>query len=368
MLKMEEDEESNPPLMGTYKHLLDDHPQHRLVVEDVTDDDDDELLPVIDLLQDAEQCRAAMVRAASEWGFFQVTNHGVPQQLLDELHEAQVAVFRRPFECKVREPLLGFSPESYRWGTPTATCLEQLSWSEAYHIPMATISSTQPAATGDDTKTRLVIEEVASAVSKLALQLAGILVAGLDEEEDEVVAGCTRSTCFLRLNRYPVAAASGRLLLLFGLCPYTDSDFLTIVHQQQQDGVGGLQLRKDDGRWVAVRPNPGALIVNVGDLLQAFTNDRYRSVQHRVVVPTAATDRFSVAFFLCPADDTLIRPRCGSGDPPRYRSFTFAEYRNQIKDDVSRTGRKIGLQRFRLPGQLRPIVTSQKPTTGECIL
>ncbi|XP_066398441.1 gibberellin 2-beta-dioxygenase 5-like [Miscanthus floridulus] len=356
-----EDDDYEPPLMATYKHLLDSHP-HRLDVvdhrSDAADADEEEcFLPVIDLssllLQHqhkqssgaeaaaAEQCRASIEQAAAEWGFFQVTNHGVPQALLDELHQAQVAVFRRPFHLKACQPLLDFSPESYRWGTPTATCLEQLSWSEAYHIP--TTNTTAPAATAgdDDDKTRLVVEEVSTAMSKLAQQLAEILVADLGDSIGEDTAVVSRSTCFLRLNRYPPCAAPSGA---YGLCPHTDSDFLTILHQ---DGVGGLQLVKA-GRWVAVKPNPGALIVNVGDLLHAWSNDRYRSVEHRVMA-SAARERFSVAFFLCPSYDTLIRPRCGAGGPPRYESFTFGEYRNQIREDVRLTGRKLGLQRFRKP-------------------
>ncbi|OEL37434.1 Gibberellin 2-beta-dioxygenase 8 [Dichanthelium oligosanthes] len=362
---MTDDDDSNPPLMATYKHLLDSHP-HRLDVDDRTTTMDDDhsssrcVLPVIDLASlqhaTAEQCRASIVGAASEWGFFQVTNHGVPQALLDQLHEAQVGVFRRPFQRKVREPLADFSPDSYRWGTPTATCLEQLSWSEAYHIPMliSDDEAAAAAAAGDKT-TRLVIEEVSTAMSKLALQLAGILVADLrgggeddeDGDEEDMVTRCTRNTCFLRLNRYPACgAASGA----FGLCPHTDSDFLTILHQ---DGVGGLQLLKA-GSWVAVEPNPGALIVNVGDLLQAWSNDRYRSVEHRVMA-SASRERFSVAFFLCPAYDTLIQPRCstGGGGAPHYKSFTFGEYRNQVREDVKLTGRKLGLQRFRLQQELQ---------------
>lgn len=347
-MAMEEDDDYEPPLMATYKHLLDSHPHRPLGAGAAQDDEDCFLLPVIDLSSllpvhhrkqsaAAEQCRASIVRAASEWGFFQVTNHGVPQVLLDELHQAQAGVFRRPFQLKAHQPLLDFSPESYRWGTPTATCLEQLSWSEAYHIPTTTTT------TGNDDKTRLVVEEVSTAMSKLAQRLAGILVAELGEDSAAaVVSRCTRSTCFLRLNRYPpcAAAASG---VVYGLCPHSDSDFLTILHQ---DGVGGLQLVKD-GQWVAVKPSPGALIVNVGDLLQAWSNDRYRSVEHRVMA-SATRERFSAAFFLCPSYDTLIRPRCGAGGPPpRYESFTFGEYRNQIREDVRLTGRKLGLQRFR---------------------
>ncbi|XP_062190130.1 gibberellin 2-beta-dioxygenase 5-like [Phragmites australis] len=334
------DDDSNPPLMATYKHLFDTHP-HRLDAGDRTNDHDECDLPVIDLASlGEEQCRATIVRAASEWGFFQVTNHGVPQALLDELHEAQVGIFRRPFERKVRKPLLDFSPESYRWGTPTATCLEQLSWSEAYHIPITPASESETA--GD--KIRLVIEQVSSAMSQLAHQLARILIGGLpgDEDDAEMMTRCTRNTCFLRLNRYPTCVAASSA---FGLCPHTDSDFLTILHQ---DSVGGLQLLKA-GRWLAVKPNPGALIVNVGDLLQARSNDLYRSVEHRVMT-SAARERFSMAFFLCPSYNTLIRPRC-TGDPPLYASFTFGEYRNKIREDVRLTGRKLGLQRFRLQVQ-----------------
>lgn len=341
------DDDSNPPLMATYKHLLDPHLLDGRTTMLIRDDDGSSGcvvvdLPVIDLQQQQEECRASMVRAASEWGFFQVTNHGVPQALLDDVHDAQVAVFRRPLERKVREPLLHFSPESYRWGTPAATCLEQLSWSEAYHIPLMTSSSITPH-DDDDRTCGLVIEEVSTAMWKLAQQLAGILVAELrdgDEEDDSIVARCTRSTCFfLRLNRYPACGA-------LGLCPHTDSDVLTIVHPK--DGMGGLQLLVRGKGWVTVEPNPGALMVNVGDLLQAWSNDRYRSVEHRVMA-SAARERFSVAFFLCPGSDTLIRTRRSSSrtssySPPRYRSFTFGEYRNQVREDVSLTGRKLGLQ------------------------
>ncbi|KAB8104028.1 hypothetical protein EE612_036662 [Oryza sativa] len=132
----------------------------------------------------------------------------------------------------------------------------------------------------------------------------------------------------------------------FGLCPHTDSDLLTIVHQQQGT-VGGLQLLKG-GRWVAVKPSPSTLIVNVGDLLQAWSNDVYKSVEHRVMA-NATLERFSMAFFLCPSYHTLIIPSSSHvhDDDAHYRSFTFGEYRKQIMEDVRSTGRKIGLHRFR---------------------
>lgn len=348
-------DDSMPPLMATYGHLLDesssgDHQtRRRLELEDNNNADDAAQcdLPAIDLaglLREGEEdeCRAAIVRAASEWGFFMVTNHGVER--LNELHEAQVAVFRRPFQVKVSEPLPDFSPESYRWGTPTAACLDQLSWSEAYHIPLTTTITT-PTASADDDRTRRtssrrqVIQDVSIAMWQLAQRLLRILTLQLQGDDDMVT--MNRDTCFLRLNRYPPCPSAS----VFGLCPHTDSDFLTILHQDA--AVGGLQLRlNSSGRWVAVRPRPGALIVNVGDLLQAWSNDLYRSVEHRVMA-NPAQERFSVAFFLCPSYDTTVRPRCPP--PPRYRSFTFRDYRNQVTEDVRITGRKLGLQTFRLP-------------------
>ena len=82
-------------------------------------------------------CAAAIARAAEEWGFFQVRNHGVAPELLDAMRREQARLFRLPFEAKASAGLLG---GSYRWGTPTATSPRQLSWSEAFHVPLAAVS------------------------------------------------------------------------------------------------------------------------------------------------------------------------------------------------------------------------------------
>ena len=187
--------------------------------------------------------------------------------------------------------------------------------------------------------------------------------------------------------------------------PHTDSDFLTILYQDQ---VGGLQLIKDN-RWIAVKPNPRALIINIGDLFQVFkhgeeflitfsqvqvrtvrfrrygsliesgflmyialmslwihphpslrqcikmflrfyicvfcqawSNGMYKSVEHRVMTnPTV--ERFSTAYFLCPSYDAVIE--C-SGDCPAYRNFSFGEFRQQVQEDVKKLGYKVGLPRF----------------------
>lgn len=108
---------------------------------------------------------------------------------------------------------------------------------------------------------RGVLKEFAEAMAKLARLLAGVLTENLGNRKEVIEDICDESTCFLRLNRYPACPISPEI---FGLVPHTDSDFLTILYQDQ---VGGLQLMKDS-KWVAVKPNQDALIVNIGDLFQ----------------------------------------------------------------------------------------------------
>ncbi|KAF0931772.1 hypothetical protein E2562_005754 [Oryza meyeriana var. granulata] len=280
-------------------------------------------------------CASAIAAAAADWGFFQVVNHGVGQELLEAMRREQARLFRLPFEAKANAGLLN---DSYRWGTPTATSLRQLSWSEAFHVPLAGISG-KGCNYGELTTLRDVTREVADAMSKLARTLARVLAESLlgHSAGERFPEGCDDTTCFLRLNRYPPCPFSPDADA-FGLVPHTDSDFLTVLCQ---DHVGGLQLMKGS-RWVAVKPIPGALIVNIGDLFQAWSNNRYRSVEHRVMT-NATTERYSVAYFLCPSYDSPIGT---CREPSIYRAFTFGEYRRRVQEDVKKTGKKIGLRNF----------------------
>ncbi|KAF2321262.1 hypothetical protein P3X46_025151 [Hevea brasiliensis] len=332
--------ESNPPLLLSYGALSAqipaavecNDPQGGVIMEECQ-------LPLIDLngLNSGNEmervaCAMAICRASSEWGFFQVVNHGISPELLRNIRREQVKLFQTPFPKKATCGLLN---NSYRWGSAKATCPKQFSWSEAFHIPLTKIS--EEACYGEFTSLREVMMEVAGAMSKLAKLLAGVLAENLGHPMEVFEDVCHESNCFLRLNRYPPCPISQEI---FGLVPHTDSDFLTILHQ---DEVGGLQLMKDS-KWVAVKPNQEALIVNIGDIFQAWSNDVYKSVEHKVMA-NRKMERYSVAYFLCPSYDSLI----GScTEPSMYRNFTFGEYRRQVQEDVKKTGHKIGLPRFLL--------------------
>ncbi|CAL9044550.1 unnamed protein product [Musa banksii] len=113
--------------------------------------------------------------------------------------------------------------------------------------------------------------------------------------------------------------------LTYGLQAHTDPNALTVL--LQDPNVAGLQVLKD-GKWIAVNPQPDALVINIGDQLQALSNGRYRSVWHRAVV-NSERERISVASFLCPSSSVVISPPeklVGDRARPVYRTYTYDEY------------------------------------------
>ena len=111
---------------------------------------------------------------------------------------------------------------------------------------------------------------------------------------------------------------------------HTDYGSITVL---LADPVPGLQICDDAGRWHDVVPEPGSFIVNVGDLLAEWSNDRWRSTMHRVVPPPASAAgpvrRRSVAWFQQPNWDAVIEclPSCADdANPPRYAPVTSGEH------------------------------------------
>lgn len=111
---------------------------------------------------------------------------------------------------------------------------------------------------------------------------------------------------------------------------HTDFGSLTILYQDA--APGGLQVQTAVGDWRDVPPVGGSFVVNLGDLMAAWTNDRWVSTMHRVVNPStdvAATRRLSIAFFHQPNFDTIIEciPTClAPGGRPRYEPVTSGQW------------------------------------------
>lgn len=160
---------------------------------------------------------------------------------------------------------------------------------------------------------------------------------------------------YLRINNYspppppPTPSENNKLLLeeeeeTEGLGMHTDMSCITIVYQ---DEIGGLQMKSKEGKWMDILPCEGSLVVNVGDMLQAWSNDNFRSSEHRVVLKKKQlVSRFSLAFFWCFEDDkVVVAPEevvGNNGNPRKYSPFVCLDYlrfrENQEKGKFEKVG------------------------------
>lgn len=129
---------------------------------------------------------------------------------------------------------------------------------------------------------------------------------------------------FIRAVYYPTQRAD-RDANEFGSARHTDNGCLTLL---AQDDTGGLQVQRRDGSWIDAPPIADTFVINIGDMLMRWTNDRWVSTPHRVV-NISGQNRYSMPFFFNPSFDTRVecidsclRP----GEQPRYEPITWGEY------------------------------------------
>ncbi|TVU31247.1 hypothetical protein EJB05_22928, partial [Eragrostis curvula] len=168
---------------------------------------------------------------------------------------------------------------------------------------------------------RVTLDKYTAAVKNVAECLLAIMAKNLAIQPEAIAEKCIDGIQTVRMNYYPPCAQADKVI---GLSPHSDAGLLTLVLQVNE--VQGLQIMRD-GKWVPVSPIQGALIVNLGDTFEvcsAFANlcfsghhqidwlciaDRYKSVEHRVVVDPQK-ERLSIAVFHNPSMDamTMIGP------------------------------------------------------------
>lgn len=147
-----------------------------------------------------------------------------------------------------------------------------------------------------------VVEEYNAEMFKMSRRLLSFMAQVLGQDADLFEPHLTNPVATQRLLHYwPTENFNTQI----GVGEHTDYGLLTIL---KQDSVGGLQvLNAKDSTWVHASPIEGAFVVNLGDMLQRWTGNRFKSTVHRVV-NTSNTDRYSVPFFLEPNMDSMIVP------------------------------------------------------------
>lgn len=147
----------------------------------------------------------------------------------------------------------------------------------------------------------------------------------------------SRHTSTVRLNHYPTfdpvpESERGSLPPLgeTALGYHTDPGVFTLL---LQDNTGGLQTQARDGEWIDVPPRDGTIVVNLGDCMQSWTNDRWRAAVHRVV-PMTRQRRFSIPYFSNPERTAIIEPLAELAiEGARYRSVAWQTFIQARVDD-----------------------------------
>ncbi|MCZ6455181.1 MAG: isopenicillin N synthase family oxygenase [Alphaproteobacteria bacterium] len=278
-------------------------------------------------------------RAQEEIGFYYLTGHGVPQDLIDRTFAAIERFFALPdnekISLKVNEHQIGYIP-------PKASLLKtsgiadntKLDTNEAFQLMRDRSPSDPKVVDGirfnglnqwpDEARApglRDTMAEYHDVMSQLGWRMLPVYSAALGLEPNHLFQ-YFRDPHFINRNAHyaPGTAEENQ----FGLAPHSDHGFVTFLPLSD---VPGLEVKTQGGDWIAAPHVPGAMLVNTGEFLNRWTNGRFIATPHRVLVPER--DRYTITFFYNPSDETVNTPisTCVDADnPARFEPTTFIRY------------------------------------------
>ena len=302
-------------------------------------------VPVLDLSPltaggDLSALAAALRQACVATGFFYVRAHGIAQPVFDGVFDATRRYFALPEAQRLAHRMddrfrRGFMPQGVNQHPGYAPDLK-----ESYEIGVDLPLDHPDVVAGlplhgpnrwpaECPWLRDAAEAYFEQATALGKRLLRLFAVSLGMPADHFAQWCANPMVQMRLFHYPPQEPpqqpAGGDAAAFGVAPHTDYGMITLL---SQDPVGGLELRKRDGEWIAAPFIPGTLVVNLGDLFQRWTNDFYRSNPHRVV-NRSGRERFSIPTFfnLDYAAPVLCLPTCQSAEnPPRYAPIRSGDY------------------------------------------
>ncbi|CAI9292579.1 unnamed protein product [Lactuca saligna] len=274
------------------------------------------------------QVAKTIAHAAETLGFFQVVSHGLPLELLESLKAAAHQFFGQPAEKKAAY-LQGVSPTpGVKYGTSFLPEIDEvLRWRDFLRM---TYTNDADALEFWPNECKEVALEYIKSSTEMVKRLLHALIAVLGVKLDDSSLDTLIGSRAVIMNFYPTCPNPE---LTVGVKRHSDIGMLTVL---LQDDVGGLYVKKGEilspgnEEWIEVPPIHGALVINVGDMLQIFSNGKYKSAEH-IVRTTSTASRVSVPIFYAPLPMAKIGPLpalVARDEVARYRDLIFEEYSN----------------------------------------
>lgn len=326
------------------------------------------VVPVLDVapfLNGSSEEKAAVARQLDEIcrdiGFLCLTGHGVPDALFDQIYDVSKSFFRQalPEKVKVAQP----SRDVVRGyiGVGAAALADTMGeetppdWKESFSAGPVDVDPGDPYFTAPEARGHFqpnrwpdtpenfgdVWTAYYNEMTRLSADMMRLFAMALNLPDDFFEDKIDRHISILGAMYYPeqtTPPAPGQLRA------GAHTDFGTMTILRPDSAPGGLQVRSKAGTWEPVRAPKDAFVVNIGDMMARWTNDRWVSTLHRVVNPPIDTavgsERLSIGFFHEPNYDTMVAclPSCHSPDnPPRFEPILagehlYAQFSKQARD------------------------------------
>jgi len=279
------------------------------------------VIPVIDLsgsfsdrLGDRKAVAWEVHKACRDTGFFYISNHQVPQDLVDRQLACAREFFALPLDQKLAIDVA--KSATMRGYEPMASqTLDDGSRPDMKEGFMAGVDGAQSYVSNGDYNSvnqwpeslpsmKAQTVEYIAAMTKLGKHLLSVLALSLELPEDYFAEGLNSPMVTTRLLHYPPQTGVGNGNQI-GAGAHTDWGMLTMLFQ---DDVGGLEVRNADGEWVRAPHIPGTFVINLGDMVPVLTNGLYQSNMHRVLNLSPDRHRHSVPTFFDPNFHYRIKP------------------------------------------------------------
>lgn len=268
--------------------------------------------------------------AATTVGFFQLVNHGIPQEQIDAAFEAEQRFFELPAETKGQYPLLKGTNSGWEYKAQVRPSTGTADQKESYQITRPRMAVLWPAE--DELPafrdTMLAFERANWELGMKVLSCFALKLGFPEQFFTELHDPASKEyQSTLRLLHYlPLVDPKPEDYTYWRAGAHTDYDCLTLLHQRP--GQGGLQVcpghEYESQAWTSIPPLPGVVTCNIGDMLMRWSDDKLKSTLHRVRMPRPDEShgpRYSMAFFCQANCDAMIQ-----GPEKKYEPMTANDY------------------------------------------